>query len=106
MGNITISTSFPADGATVVSVRGEIDVSVCDELLRVLVGEVTRRRPPRLLVDMLHVTFVDSTGLTTLLAAYRAARGLGTSFVVRQPSAFVARQMRVAGTYDILSAGQ
>ncbi|SCL18100.1 anti-anti-sigma regulatory factor, SpoIIAA [Micromonospora rhizosphaerae] len=104
MGNLTISTSVLADGTTVVALRGEIDVSVCDALLSALVDEVTRRRPPRLVVDMLHVTFLDSTGLNTLLAAYRDARRLGISFVVRHPSEFVARQMRVAGTYDILTS--
>lgn len=106
MGSITISTSLAVDGATVVSVRGEIDVSVAEELLNALTDEVIRRRPPRLVVDLLHVTFLDSAGMNALVAAYRAAQRRGTILVVREPSEFVARQMRVTGTYDILTSGR
>lgn len=106
VGSITISTSFAVDGSTVVDVRGEIDVSVCGELLNALREEIARRRPPKLVVDLLHVTFLDSAGMNTLIAAYREAKRLGTSFVVRHPSEFVARQMRVTGTYEVLTSGQ
>lgn len=106
MSSFTISTSSAADGTTLLHVRGEIDVSTSPELLAAVVNEVTRRRPPRLVVDMMHVTFLDSTGLTTLLSAHRAAQRLGTSLVVRDPSAFVQQQLRVAGIYDILTQGR
>jgi anti-anti-sigma factor len=103
VSNFTISTSFAADGTTLLHVRGEIDISTSAELLAAVVNEVTRRRPPKLVVDMLHVTFLDSTGLTTLLSAHRAAQQLGTRLVVREVSAFVRQQLRVAGIYEILT---
>ncbi|OKI50435.1 STAS domain-containing protein [Micromonospora sp. CB01531] len=106
MSNFTISTSFAADGTTLLHVRGEIDVSTSAELLAAVVNEVNRRRPPKLVVNMLHVTFLDSTGLTTLLSAHRAAQQLGTALVVRELSAFVQKQLRVAGIYEILTEVQ
>lgn len=94
------------DGTTLLHVRGEIDVSTSGELLAAVEEEVSRRRPPKLVVDMLHVTFLDSTGLTTLLAAHRAAQRHGTALVVRELSEFVQRQLRVAGIYEILTGSQ
>ena len=103
MGNFTISTSLTADGATTVHVRGDIDAAASEDLKAALLNEVTRRRPPSLVVDMLHVTFIDSTGLGALLTAQRAARGLGTSLVVREVSTFLERQLRIAGIYEVLT---
>ncbi len=105
MGNFTLSTSLAADGSALLYVRGEIDMATSAELLAAVVKEVTRRRPPRLVVDMLHVTFIDSNGLATLLAAHRSARQFGTTLVVRQLSDFLQRQLRVAGVYDTLTRG-
>ena len=106
MGNFTISTSLAADGSAVLHVRGEIDMATSTELLAAVVNEVTRRRPPKLVVDMLHVTFIDSNGLGTLLAARRAAQQFGTALVIRELSDFLQRQLRIAGVYDTLTSGQ
>ncbi|MFU8852287.1 STAS domain-containing protein [Micromonospora sp. SL1-18] len=103
MDSFAISTSLAADGTTVLHVRGDIDILTSQELLATLVNEVRRRRPPHLVVDMLHVTFLDSAGVAALLTARRAAQRLGTSLVLRELSAFVTRQLRVAGVYDTLT---
>ena len=106
MGNFTISTSLAADGTSTIHVRGDIDIAASEDLKAALINEVTRRRPPSLVVDMLHVTFIDSTGLAALLAAQRAAQGLGTSLVVRQVSTFLERQLRMAGIYEVLTGNR
>ncbi|MBQ0904988.1 STAS domain-containing protein [Micromonospora sp. U21] len=103
MGNFTISTSLAADGTSTIHVRGDIDIAASKDLKAALMNEVRRRRPPSLVVDMLQVTFMDSTGLAALLSAQRAARGLGTSLVVREVSTFIERQLRMAGIYEVLT---
>jgi anti-anti-sigma factor len=61
------------DGFVVVSGEGEIDFPngpVLSDRLTAALGE----RPPRIVVDLHDVTFVDSTGLALLVAAHRDAR--------------------------------
>jgi anti-sigma B factor antagonist len=55
-------------------------------------------------VDLLHVTFIDSTGIGALATGRSAAHQMGIGFTVRHPSAFVARQLRQTGLYDKLVA--
>jgi anti-anti-sigma factor len=83
-------------------VRGELDIGICDQLRRVLVDTATRLRPPRIVVDLRHVTFIDSTGIGALAAGHNAARSVGIDFVVRHPTDFVSRQLRSMGLYEAL----
>jgi anti-sigma B factor antagonist len=95
-----------ADGTAAVEVRGELDLSICDQLRRVLVDTATRLRPPVIVVDLLHVTFIDSTGIGALAAGHNAARRVGIKFTVRHPTEFVARQLRSMGLYEALTGAR
>ncbi|GGW80633.1 STAS domain-containing protein [Streptomyces galilaeus] len=59
------------DGIQVVTVRGEIDHAVTEELTEALLvyGSVT---PPRTVVDLSGVTFMDSSGINALIAAHQS----------------------------------
>jgi anti-anti-sigma regulatory factor len=52
-----------------------------------------------------HVTFIDSTGLSALIGGHSAAHALRVAYTVRNPSTFVATQLRKTGLYDILITG-
>jgi len=91
-----------ADGTVVVDVRGEIDLGSAERLRTVITDVATRLRPPRLIVDVLHVTFIDSVGIGSLAAGSNAARAAGIGFTLRHPSAFVTAQLRQTGLYDEL----
>jgi len=54
-------------------------------------------------VDLAEVTFMDSTGLTTLIDAYRQAESNGWSFSVRRPSPPVKRVFDLAGAGRLLN---
>lgn len=97
-----IQTSRLADGTAAVEVRGELDISLSDQLRQVLVDAANRLRPPRIVVDLRHVTFIDSTGIGALAAGRNAARSVGVELVVRHPTDFVARQLRSMGLYEAL----
>jgi anti-anti-sigma factor len=96
-----ITTLRPADGSIVIEIRGEIDVRHVDRLRQVLV-DGSRERPTVLVVDLLYVTFIDSTGLGALAAGYNAARRLGIPFTIRQPSPFLETQLRQTDLHDLL----
>lgn len=92
-----------SDGRAVVEIRGEVDVAHADRLRQVLF-QSSAERPTVLEVDLLYVTFIDSTGIGALAAGYNAARSLGVRFVVRRPSPFIETQLRQTGLYDVFTA--
>jgi anti-anti-sigma factor len=104
VGNVLINTARAADGSVVVEIRGEVDVNSTDRLRRLLT-DTAGLRPPRIVVDLRHVTFIDSTGLSALIAGRYAAQTVGVPYSVRHPSDFVATQLRQTGLYDALVSG-
>ena len=102
MANALVSQRLLDDGTVVIDLRGELDIAVNDALRDVLVDTINTRRPPRLLVSMRHVTFVDSTGMSALLAGYHAARAAGVQYAVRDVAPFVEKQLHTTGIYEQL----
>jgi anti-anti-sigma factor len=100
VGEALVNARRLADGSVVVEVRGEIDVASAVELRTVLVDTVSNLRPVRLMVDMMHVTFVDSSGIGALAAGQNAARSVGIGFRVINPAPFVSTQLRMMGLAD------
>lgn len=90
------------DGTVVFDLHGELDIAVNEALRDILVDTITTRRPPRVVVKMRHVAFVDSTGMTALIAGYNAARDAGVAYEVREVAPFVEQQLHVAGVFDRL----
>jgi anti-anti-sigma factor len=66
-----------------------------------LTGTLHAERPVTMIVDLTFVTFMDSMGIGALVTGYNAAREVGTRFVLRNPSEFVHRQLRVTGLTDM-----
>ena len=104
MGGTLINTLHGPGGGVVVEIRGEVDVASADRLRQLLVDLATRLRPTTLAVDLLHVTFIDSTGIGALAGAADVAHQHGVGFTVRNPSPFVATQLRTTGLYETLTA--
>ncbi|MFF2205810.1 STAS domain-containing protein [Streptomyces sp. NPDC058145] len=63
--------STAIDGITVVTVTGEIDHTSAGPLISALEVSAPADRP-RVVVDMRHVTFMDSSGINVLLTAHHA----------------------------------
>jgi anti-anti-sigma factor len=60
------------DGIRVVTLRGEIDHDVKDVLSEALLSS-DGAMPPRTVVDLSAVTFMDSSGINVFVAAYKTA---------------------------------
>ena len=102
MAGTLINTRRAPDGSLLVEVRGEIDLQASGRLRNILVDAATHQMPTRIMVDLLHVTFIDSTGIGALAAGRNAAQRVRLGFAVRNPNAFVAAQLRQTGLYDTL----
>ncbi|MDI6105537.1 STAS domain-containing protein [Actinoplanes sp. NEAU-A12] len=96
-----MTTRRQADGAVVVDVRGTLDATTIDAVRAALLDALQRDRPGLMTVDLTFVTFMDSMGIGMLVAGYQAARDLGARFVLRNPSEFVLRQLRITGLTDL-----
>ncbi len=73
------------EGATVVSLAGELDLESSPRLDEV-VGRLISRGHARLVLDLADLGFIDSIGLSALLTAQRRARAANGWMVVRSAS--------------------
>ncbi|AGZ43257.1 STAS domain-containing protein [Actinoplanes friuliensis] len=101
MGEAVMTTRRQADGAIVVDVRGSLDAATVDALRSALLTTLHAEHPVTMIVDLTFVTFMDSMGVGALVSGYNAARETGTRFVLRNPSEFVHRQLRITGLADM-----
>ena len=81
--------------------HGELDIATAPELVEML--ERLRHYGHAVVLDLAEVTFMDSTGLTTLMDAHVLAAKDGWSFSVRRPSPAVKRVFELAGVDDLMS---
>jgi len=64
----------PADnGVTIVAPTGRLDVAGAPAL-KEAIGEAVRKGPAKVVIDMVGVSFVDSTGLGSVIAALKQIR--------------------------------
>jgi anti-anti-sigma factor len=88
--------------ATVIYVRGEIDIATCERLRDVIEPHLGPRQS--VVLDLSNVEFIDSSGLHVL----EQARGMLTadsgSLILRNPSQAARRLLTVAKTEDLLHA--
>jgi anti-anti-sigma factor len=89
------------DGDRLLVLQGELDIATAPELVAMLERLRTHRHP--VVLDLEGVTFMDSTGLTTLMDAWLAAEQNGWSFSVRAASPAVRRVVELAGIEQLLA---
>jgi anti-anti-sigma factor len=81
-------------------VHGELDIATAPELVDLL--RRLRHHGHDVTLDLAEVTFMDSTGLTTLMDAKVQADRDGWTFAVTRPSAAVKRVFELAGVGRLL----
>jgi anti-sigma B factor antagonist len=87
-------------GDRLLVLHGELDIATAPELVAML--HRLRRQGHAVELDLAEVTFMDSTGLTTLMDAHLAAQSNGWSFSVRRTSSAVRRVFELAGVTRLL----
>ena len=64
-----------------VSIEGRINIDTSNDMRRTI-AEALRRMPPAVMLDLSGVSYIDTSGLATLLEASRIARQQGTRLVL------------------------
>ena len=67
--------------ATTVAPQGDVDLSVSKDLQSAL-KRVMEEKPPRVIVDLVGVPYMDSSGVATLVEAMQIARKQSTKLVL------------------------
>ncbi len=68
--------SRTTNGVAVIDVAGELDIYTSPKL-KSAIHQVLTDRQTRVIVNLLHATYLDSTALSVLTAAQRQARAVG-----------------------------
>jgi anti-sigma B factor antagonist len=71
---LEVETRQADNGVTVVAPTGRLDIAGAPAL-KEAIEEVVRSGPPRIVIDMEGVSFVDSTGLGSVISALKQVRG-------------------------------
>ena len=81
-------------GCTVVALRGDVDLSQSAATRKLLLREVAAERG--LFVELSGVTYIDSSGVATLVETYQAAKRAGQRFGLVSVSEATMRVLKLA----------
>jgi anti-sigma B factor antagonist len=85
---------------TCVAVAGEVDVDTAPRMRRALVAGLAAGE--RVVLDLAAVTFMDSSGLSALLAIHQDAKAAGLTFQLQRVPPAVLRLLTVTGMDSVL----
>jgi anti-sigma B factor antagonist len=88
-----------SDHPHVLPLEGEIDLHV-SPVIATSLKAMTNEKPPRLVVDLSRVRYIDSSGLAVLIEALQAVNGYGGKF------ALAGLQERVRPIFEIARLDQ
>ncbi len=88
------------DGATVIQVRGAIDMATCERLRDAIEPHLGPAQT--IVLDLSGVAFMDSSCLKVLVQARGALTADGGSLILRNPSEASRRLLTVAGAQHLL----
>lgn len=107
---LQLTTHAGGDGTVRLAVGGEIDIAtvgpLADAMTGIITGIITDHRPRRLVVDLAEVTFLDSSGVSALVAAWRLASASQIEFVVVNCHSNVLRVLEITGMAKALTLGE
>ena len=90
------------DEATVIHVRGEIDMATAGRLRDVIEPHMGPKQT--IILDLSEVEFMDSSSLHVLIQARGRLTENGGSLILRNPSSAAHRVLTVGGATDLLEA--
>ena len=93
---------WPVRGATIVELRGELDIFSAPALSALLTTVQRRPDPPHLLLLLRHLAFTDSSGVGVLVGAAKRAKASGTGLALVETPLFLRQILRVTGLAPIL----
>ncbi|MEU4680394.1 STAS domain-containing protein [Micromonospora sp. NPDC023737] len=96
-----LSLALTAEGpASVVGVRGPLDMDTVDLLVDFTKTVLAGLPPPVLVLDLSGVSFFGAAGVTVLLTVRQQAAARGCALVIRKPSRITVTVLNLVGLRD------
>nr|WP_319462779.1 STAS domain-containing protein [Micromonospora sp. RTP1Z1] len=102
--SLSIVKSMLPGGVIQIAPRGEIDVDTAYEVREAIAEVLAKSRPSRIELNMRLVNFIDSVGISAMVAGFQTAEVSGVKLIVTEPSRFVHRQLWVTGLLGLFGA--
>ena len=67
---------------TIFDVSGDIDLANSPDFRKALLREIRENRRPRVVMNLIKVRYIDSSGVASLIEGLKASRDLGTRFIL------------------------
>jgi anti-sigma B factor antagonist len=100
----SMTTSTLTNGAVQIAPAGEIDVDNAYDIREAVAAQLAGERPDRIELNLEHVTFIDSVGISALVSAAQLAGVSGVELVITRPSRFVHRQLWITGLLGLFGS--
>lgn len=98
---LTVETAA-APGRIVVRAVGVLDLQTRDELLAAGAAALAVEPPATVALDLADVSFLDSTGLGSLVSLNNTARRTGRRFVLYRPTARISQLLQLTALDTVL----
>jgi anti-anti-sigma factor len=99
---LALKRTATSNGMIRMSAIGEIDISTVDQLRSALHLALDEPGVGRVLLDFEPLRFLDSSGIATLVGAYRAADERGIRLRIHGCNGTVRHILEVTGVYEVL----
>ncbi len=70
------------DKTTILDISGDIDLAHSGEVRRVVLIEFREKRTPRVILNLLEVNYIDSSGVASLVEGLKASRDVGSRLIL------------------------
>ena len=70
------------DKTTILDVSGDIDLAHSSEVRRVVLIEIREKRTPKVVLNLLEVNYIDSSGVASLVEGLKASRDVGSRLIL------------------------
>lgn len=103
---VDVRVEIPDPGEAIVRVAGELDLGSAGDLREAVTDLINAGATKIIGLDLRELTFIDSTGIGTLVVALRICDQVGIAFSLIAVSPFVAHVLTVAGVHDALGVAE
>jgi anti-anti-sigma factor len=103
--SLSLTRSNTSHGAVRLTASGEIDICNVDRLRTTIETIVNDPATERLTVDLADLDYIDSMGVSALIAGLRLSQQNGTALSVVNPRGEVLRVLQILGLDRVLVAG-
>ena len=70
------------DKTTILDISGDIDMAHSSEVRRIVLTEFREKRTPRVILNLLEVNYIDSSGVASLVEGLKASRDVGSRLIL------------------------